>query len=79
MIQYRVQQKRHAALERARSQEKLAKMKEDRLIRREIVAATRESYGIKYPSIGDKWVAAPRDMNSASSADNSSFFITDGQ
>jgi hypothetical protein len=53
-------------------------MKEDRLIRREIVAATRESYGIKYPSIDDKWVATPKDVGSASSAENSSFFITDG-
>lgn len=48
-MRYRVQQKRHAALERARSQEKLAKLKEDRGIRREIVAATRESFGLNYP------------------------------
>jgi hypothetical protein len=49
-LQYRVQQKRHAALERARSQDKLAKLKEDRSIRREIVSATRESFGLKYPA-----------------------------
>ena len=45
--QHRVQQKRHEALERARQEERLLKMKEDRNIRRQIVAATRESYGIK--------------------------------
>ena len=53
-------------------------MKEDRLSRREIVAATRESYGIKYPSIDDQWVAAPKDMASSASPAGDSFFITDG-
>ena len=48
-MRYRVQKKRHQALDRARQQEKLMKMKDDRRIRQEIVLATRESYGIKYP------------------------------
>ena len=37
--------KRHQALEQARQADKLGKMKEDMKIRREIVAATRESSG----------------------------------
>mmetsp|Transcript_24785 Transcript_24785/g.76553 ORF Transcript_24785/g.76553 Transcript_24785/m.76553 type:complete len:146 (+) Transcript_24785:69-506(+) len=40
-MRHRVQQKRHDALARARRQEKLMKMKEDRRIRREIVRAAR--------------------------------------
>lgn len=48
-MRYRVQQKRHAALERARAQERLAKIKEDRLIGREIIRATRESFGLTEP------------------------------
>merc|ERR1712216_813314 len=48
-MRYRVQKKRHQALDRARQQEKLMKMKDDRRIRQEIVLATRESYDIKYP------------------------------
>ncbi|KAJ1446718.1 hypothetical protein M885DRAFT_625008 [Pelagophyceae sp. CCMP2097] len=40
-MRYRVQQKRHDALDRIRRQERLGKMKEDRRIRTEIVAAAR--------------------------------------
>lgn len=48
-MRYRVQQKRHAALERARAQEKLSKIKEDRQVGREIIRATRESFGLTEP------------------------------
>jgi len=41
----RVQVKRHLALEDARKTDRLGKMKEDRRIRQEIVAATRETSG----------------------------------
>ena len=40
-MRHRVQRKRHDALARARRQEKLLKMKEDRKIRQEIVRAAR--------------------------------------
>eukprot|EP00613_Pedinella_sp_CCMP2098_P004373 CAMPEP_0171621736 /NCGR_PEP_ID=MMETSP0990-20121206/16794_1 /TAXON_ID=483369 /ORGANISM="non described non described, Strain CCMP2098" /LENGTH=129 /DNA_ID=CAMNT_0012187337 /DNA_START=180 /DNA_END=569 /DNA_ORIENTATION=- len=59
-MRYRVQQKRHAALERARSQEKLSKLKEDRSIRREIISATRESFGLKYPTSVKKTTGGAR-------------------
>ena len=41
----RVQVKRHQALEKARMDDRLAKLKEDRRIRQEIVHATREAAG----------------------------------
>jgi hypothetical protein len=45
----RVQLKRHQALDKARKEEKLIRMKEDRKIRQEIVAATREAQGLVLP------------------------------
>ena len=42
----RVQLKRHQALDKARREEKLVRMKEDRTIRRDIVQATREAMGL---------------------------------
>jgi hypothetical protein len=42
----RVQIKRHQALDRARAEEKLIRMKEDRNIRREIGSAMREAQGL---------------------------------
>ena len=42
----RVQAKRHEALERARFEERMTKVKEDRRIRAEIVGATREAAGM---------------------------------
>ena len=71
--QYRVQQKRHAHLSGREARQ--PKMKEDRLIRRDNVAATRESYGIKYPSIDDKWVAT-RTLGRLRPR-RTAFFITD--
>lgn len=86
-MRYRVQQKRHAALDRARAQEKLMKMKEDRQIRQEIVSATRESYGIRYPAVerkkfrskGSRSLKSGGATSLGSAPENgSSFFITDG-
>ena len=46
----RVQLKRNQALQKARREEKLIRMKEDRKIRQEIVLATREAQGLLVPS-----------------------------
>ena len=48
----RVQLKRHAALERARREERLIRMKEDRKIRQEIVLAIGEATGLVVPGEG---------------------------
>jgi len=48
----RVQLKRHQALERARREERLIRMKEDRKIRREIVLAIGEATGLVIPKQG---------------------------
>ncbi|GMI48531.1 hypothetical protein TrCOL_g5183 [Triparma columacea] len=51
----RVQLKRHQALDKARKEEKLIRIKEDRKIRQEIVLATREAQGLtSLPSPGKK-------------------------
>jgi len=71
-MRYRVQKKRHHALERARKQEKLMKMKDDRRIRQEIVLATRESYGIKYPGSSSRNMDA-HSLRSSESGGGSGF------
>uniref|UniRef100_A0A7S2R5M2 Uncharacterized protein n=1 Tax=Rhizochromulina marina TaxID=1034831 RepID=A0A7S2R5M2_9STRA len=78
-MRHRVQQKRHEALERARQQEKLIKMKEDRAIRREIVSATRDSFGIRYPSLDKRSITRASSVGhlSAASGESSPFFLTD--
>ncbi|GMH70164.1 hypothetical protein TrLO_g443 [Triparma laevis f. longispina] len=50
----RVQLKRHQALDKARKEEKLIRIKEDRKIRQEIVMATREAQGLIVPSVKGK-------------------------
>lgn len=50
----RVQLKRHQALDKARKEEKLIRIKEDRKIRQEIVMATREAQGLLVPSPGKR-------------------------
>jgi hypothetical protein len=47
----RVQLKRAQALEKARKEERLIRMKADRKIRQEIVLATREAMGLLVPSV----------------------------
>ena len=50
----RVQLKRHQALDKARKEEKLIRIKEDRKIRQEIVLATREAQGLIVPGATKK-------------------------
>ncbi len=60
----RVQKKRQEKLEKARLEERLSKIKEDRRIRREILALTSPQHSIS-PKKGKK--------------DGSSFFLTEAQ
>jgi hypothetical protein len=90
----RVQKKRYEALEQARRDERLAKIKEDRRIRREISAISHNP--IKYPSVrsqrpkanssieqirADRRAGSRRSLQSAgqdSVGSRGSFFITEG-
>jgi len=77
-MRHRVQQKRHQALDRARRQDKLHKMKEDRVIRREIISANKESFGIRYPVLENGKNATLRKSKKPTSS-GSSFFMTESK
>jgi hypothetical protein len=78
-IRKRVQMKRHGALSKNRQDDKLNKIKEDRRIRQEIVAATRESAGgVPKPmssTRGGQSSMSQSSMMSGGDGSKSSFFI----
>ena len=76
----RVQKKRHEALQAARKQEKMAKAKEDRRIRQEIVRVSRGVHGastLKKKKRRTKKRKTPKgSLNSTSGSDGGHFFMT---
>jgi len=73
----RVQKKRHEALEKARLEERLAKMKDDRRIRREILTLTTPEYHLPVtkPAGGRRKGREPSEQ----AVQNASFFLTEGE
>lgn len=69
----RVQKKRHEALEKARLEERLAKMKDDRRIRREILTLTTPAYNLEASPKNRQKSREPSDEQ----VDNASFFLTE--
>ncbi len=78
----RVQQKRYETLEKARRLERLERIKEDREIRRQIVAASRDLLNIPVPKTMNKKKKKKKTKKKKKEAINegsSSFFVTEGR